>query len=299
MELRHIRYFLAVAEERNFTRAAARVGIGQPPLSQQIKDPESEVGVALFHRIPQGAELTDAGRAFLDHVQAIPSQAERAVRAAQRAARGEIGSLRVGYTGSASFNPIVTGAIRSFKCAYPDVDLSLEEDNTTRLIAGLREHLLDVVFLRSGDLGCEDLQLHPLSEEPLLVALPAGHPAAGSSRVDLRQLRDEPLIVPPRAVGQALFDTVIATCRGAGFEPLLGQPAPQMGTVVNLVGAGLGYALVPASFRQVQVTGVAYREIEGSTTVARLALAFRRGSTSDIVRSFMARARHSARVSTA
>jgi DNA-binding transcriptional LysR family regulator len=132
----------------------------------------------------------------------------------------------------------------------------------------------------------------------MLVALPAGHPAAGSSPVDLRQLRDEPLIVPPRAVGQALFDTVIATCRGAGFEPLLGQPAPQMGTVVNLVAAELGYALVPASFRQVQVTGVAYREIEGSTTVARLALAFRRGSTSDIVRSFMARARHSARVCT-
>jgi DNA-binding transcriptional LysR family regulator len=121
---------------------AARVGIGQPPLSQQIKDLEREVGVGLFHRIPQAAELTDAGRAFLDHVQAIPSQAERAVRAA----RGEIGALRVGYTGSASFNSIVTGAIRSFKCAYPDVDLSLEEDNTTRLIAGLREHLLDVVF---------------------------------------------------------------------------------------------------------------------------------------------------------
>src|SRR5271156_3795516 len=195
MELRHIRYFLAVAEEQNFTRAAARVGIGQPPLSQQIKDLESEVGAALFHRIPQGAELTDAGRAFLDHVQAIPSQAERAVRAAQRAARGEIGSLRVGYTGSASFNPIVTGAIRSFKSAYPDVDLSLEEDNTTRLIAGLREHLLDVVFLRSGDLGCEDLQLHPLSEEPML----AGHPAAGSSRVNLRQLRTITLWLIPEA----------------------------------------------------------------------------------------------------
>ena len=219
MELRHIRYFLAVAEERNFTRASARVGIGQPPLSQQIKDLESEVGAALFHRIPQGAELTDAGRAFLEHVQAIPPQAERAVRAAQRAARGEIGSLRVGYTGSASFNPIVTGAIRSFKCAYPDVDLSLEENNTTRLIAGLAEHLLDVVFLRSSDLGCEDLQLHPLSEEPMLVALPAGHPAAGSARVDLRQLRDEPLIVPPRAAGQTLFDTVIATCRGLDLSP--------------------------------------------------------------------------------
>src|ERR1700679_1820771 len=280
MELRHIRYFLAVAEERNFTRAAARVGIGQPPLSQQIKDLEAEVGAALFHRIPQGAELTDAGRAFLDHVRAIPLQAERAIRAARRAARGEIGSLRVGYTGSAPFNPIVTGAIRAFKRAYPDVDLSLEESNTAHLIAGLQERLLDTVFLRSEDLGSNDLHLHPLSEEPMLVALPAGHPAAGSSRVDLRQLRDEPLIVPPRAAGQTLFATASATCRGAGFEPLLGQPAPQMGTVVNLVAAELGYALVPASFRQVQVTGVAYREIEGQNPIAPLALASRRGETS-------------------
>lgn len=295
MELRHIRYFLAVAEERNFTRAAARVGIGQPPLSQQIRDLEREVGATLFHRIPQGAELTDAGRAFLDYARTIPPQAERAVRAAQRAARGEIGSLRVGYTGSAPFNPIVTGAIRSFKRAYPDVDLSLEESSTGRLITALRENLLDVAFLRSEDLESDDLQLHPLSEEPMLIVLPAGHPAAESSRIDLRKLRDEPLILTPRGVGQTLFDTVIATCRGVGIEPVLGQAAPQMVTVVNLVAAGLGYSLVPASLRQLQVTGVAYCEIEGITPVAKLALASRRKETSDIVRNFMARANRSAR----
>lgn len=295
MELRHIRYFLAVAEERNFTRAAARVGIGQPPLSQQIRDLESEVGAALFHRIPQGAELTDAGRAFREHVRAIPPQAERAVRAARRAARGEIGSLRVGYTGSAPFNPIVTAAIRSFKHAYPDVDLSLEESNTARLLTGLRESNLDAAFLRSEDLGSDDLQLHPLSEEPVLVVLPAAHPAAKTSPVDLRQLRNEPLILTPRGVGQTFFETVIATCREAGFEPVLGQPAPQMGTVVNLVAAELGYSLVPASLRQVQVIGVAYREIKAVTPVAKLALASRRGDTSEIVRNFLARAKQSAR----
>jgi len=295
MELRHIRYFLAVAAERNFTRAAARVGIGQPPLSQQIRDLEREVGAALFHRIPQGAELTEAGRAFLDDVQAIPLQADRAVRAARRAARGEIGSLRVGYTGSAPFNPIVTAAIRTFKHIYPDVDLSLEESNTARLIAGLRESLLDAVFLRSEDLGGDDLQLHPLSEEPVVVALPAGHPVARSSRVDLRELRDDPLILPPRGVGQTFFNTVIAACRTAGFEPMLGQPAPQMVSVVNLVAAGLGYSLVPASLRQLRVTGVAYREIECVIPIATLSLASRRGETSEIVRNFLARARQSAR----
>jgi len=299
MELRHVRYFLAVAEERNFTRAAARVGIGQPPLSQQIRDLEREVGAALFHRIPQGAELTDAGRAFLEHVRAIPPQAERAIRAARRAARGEIGSLRVGYTASAPFNPIVTAAIRSFKRAYPGVDLSLEESNTARLITGLRESLLDAVFLRSEDLGGDDLQLHPLSEEPVVVALPASHPVAKSSRVDLRQLRSDPLILTPRSIGQTFFDTVVAACREAGFEPLLGQSAPQMVSVVNLVAAGLGYSLVPASLRQIRVTGVAYREIEVLAPVATLALASRRGETSVVVRNFLGRAWQSARDQTA
>jgi len=299
MELRHVRYFLAVAEERNFTRAAARVGIGQPPLSQQIRDLEREVGAALFHRIPQGAELTDAGRAFLEHVRAIPPQAERAIRAARRAARGEIGSLRVGYTASAPFNPIVTAAIRSFKRAYPGVDLSLEESNTARLITGLRESLLDAVFLRSEDLGGDDLQLHPLSEEPVVVALPASHPVAKSSRVDLRQLRSDPLILTPRSIGQTFFDTVVAACRAAGFEPLLGQSAPQMVSVVNLVAADLGYSLVPASLRQIRVTGVAYREIEVLAPVATLALASRRGETSVVVRNFLGRAWQSARDQTA
>jgi DNA-binding transcriptional LysR family regulator len=295
MELRHIRYFLAVADERNFTRAAARVGIGQPPLSQQIRDLEGEVGATLFHRIPQGAELTDAGQAFLEHVRTIPPQVERAVRAARRAARGEIGSLRVGYTGSAPFNPIVTGAIRSFKRAYSDVDLSLEESNTARLIAALRENLLDAAFLRSENLESDDLQLHALSEEPMLVAMPAGHPAASASRIDLRKLRDDPLILTPRGTGQTLFDTVIAACRGVGFEPVLGQAAPQMVSVVNLVAAGLGYSLVPASLRQLQVTGVAYGEIEDITPVAKLALASRRGERAAVVRNFVARANRVAR----
>jgi DNA-binding transcriptional LysR family regulator len=295
MELRHIRYFLAVAEERNFTRAAARIGIGQPPLSQQIKDLESEIGAPLFHRIPQGAELTEAGRAFLENVQVIPHQAERAIRAARRAARGEIGSLRVGFTGSAPFNPIATAAIRSFKRTYPDVDLSLEEANTSRLIAELRENMLDVVFLRSEALESDDLQLRSLSDEPMLVVLPASHPAAKSAKVDLSRLRNDALILTPRGVGQTLFDTVISTCRRAGFEPILGQSAPQMGSVVNLVAAELGFSLVPASMRQLQVTGVAYREIEGAAPIAKLALAHRRDDISTIVRNFIALAMTSIR----
>ena len=290
MELRHIRYFLAVAEELNFTRAAARVGIGQPPLSQQIRDLEHEIGSPLFHRIPQGAALTEAGKAFLDEVRTVPQQVGRAIRAAQRAGRGEIGLLRVGFTGSAPFNPIVTAAIRGFKRAYPDVDLSLEETNTTRLISGLADGVLDAVFLRSARLEREGLKLHPLSDEPMILVLPAGHPAAKSEKTDLSSLRDDPLILTPRGVGQTLYDTVIAACRAAGFEPILGQSAPQMGSVVNLVAAELGFSIVPASMRQLQVTGVVYREIEGVPPIAKLALAYRRGESSSIVRNFIAQA---------
>jgi DNA-binding transcriptional LysR family regulator len=289
MELRHIRYFLAVAEERNFTRAATRVGIGQPPLSQQIKDLEAEVGAPLFHRVPQGAELTEAGRAFLESVQVIPTQAERAIRAAQRAARGEIGSLRVGFTSSAPFNPVVTSTIRAFRRAYPEVDLTLQEANSARLVTGVQEGELDAVFLRSNE-GGEGLQLRRLSEEPMLVVLSAGQPVARSAEVDLARLKLEPLILTPRDAGPTLFDTVIRACHEAGFEPILGQSAPQITSIVNLVAAELGFSLVPASMRQLQVKGVVYREVKGNAPIARLALAFRRGDTSKIVRNFIAQA---------
>jgi DNA-binding transcriptional LysR family regulator len=287
MELRHIRYFLAVAEELNFTRAAARVGIGQPPLSQQIKDLEVEIGAPLFRRLAQGAELTAAGQAFLDSIRPVLSQVERATLAAQRAIRGETGVLRVGFTASAAFNPVVPGAIRSFRRLYPGVDLSLEETNTTRLIAALRSGELDVVFLRPGSAGSEDFQLRILSEEPMIVVLPASHPAAESAEIDLGQLRAEPFILFPREVGTTLFDTIIGACRAAGFYPVLEQTAPQIDAVVNLVAAELGVSLVPASTRQLQVTGVVYRELVGEAPVARLALACRRGDTSKVVQNFI------------
>ena len=287
MELRHIRYFLAVAEEQNFTRAAARVGIGQPPLSQQIKDLETEVGAPLFHRIPQGAELTEAGRAFLEHVRVIPVQAERATRAAQRAARGEIGSLRVGFVGSAPFNRVMPATIRSFRRAYPDVEMSFEESNAMRLIVSLEDGELDAAFFRANESPSDDLQIRLLSEERMVVALPATHPAAKSVEIDLVRLRNDALILIPRDVGPSLFDTVMLACRQAGFEPILGQSAPQLSSVVSLVAAELGFSMVPESMRQLQLTGVTYREVTGDAPLTRLALAYRRGETSKIVRNFV------------
>ncbi|HLZ64584.1 MAG TPA: LysR family transcriptional regulator [Aliidongia sp.] len=290
MELRHIRYFLAVAQELNFTRAAALVHIGQPPLSQHIKDLDAEVGAQLFRRLAQGAELTVAGRAFLEQIEGVLPQVERAKVAAQRAARGEIGSLHVGFTSSSAFSTVVPSAIRSFRRAYPEVDLSLEEAGTTRLTNGLLKGELDIVFLRPGATVSQDLQIRLLSEEPMLVALPTCHPAAAANEISLIDLRDEPFILFPRATGATLFDTIIAACRDAGFEPILGQSAPQIDSIVNLVAAELGVSLVPASMNQLQVSGVVYREIAGVAPIARLALAVRRGETSKVVRNFITQA---------
>ena len=290
MELRHIRYFLAVAEERHFTRAAAKVGIGQPPLSQQIKDLEREVGATLFHRLAHGAELTEAGKAFLAGVKEMPLIAQRATMAARRATRGELGSLRVGFTSTATFNVVVRSVIRGFRRAYPEIYLTLEEANTTRLVTGLREGALDAVFLRPGTPDSGELQLRRLSEEPMVVALPKRHSAAELEEIDLAMLKDDPFLLFPREVAPTVYDTVVDACRQAGFEPIIGQLVPHMASIVNLVAAELAVSMVPASMMQVRVTGIAYRQIAGQSPTTRLALAYRRGEMSPVVRNFIARA---------
>jgi DNA-binding transcriptional LysR family regulator len=290
MELRHIRYFLAVAEERHFTRAAARVGIGQPPLSQQIKDLEDEIGARLFHRVAYGAELTAAGEAFLESVKKMPILADRAVKAAQRASRGETGSIRIGFTTSSAFNVAVPAAIRAFRRAYSDVDLTLEEAYTTRLVAGLQDGSLDAAFLRADAAGVEAFHLRPLSESAMVAVLPDSHPAAAQQEVDLATLRKDTFLLVPRLISPTLYDSVIAACRKAGFEPMIGQIAPQIGSIAILVAAELGVSIVPASMSQLQVAGVVYRAIVGDAPIAALALAHRRGETSPIVRNFIARA---------
>lgn len=291
MELRHLRYFLAVAEELNFTRAAARVGIGQPPLSQQIRDLEAEIGTPLFHRLPHGAELTAAGDAFLEAVRRIPDQVATAVRAAQRAGRGEIGALRVGFTSSAAMNPVVASSIRRFRDAYPGVDLSLQESNTTALLTGLRDGSIDVAFLRPGGEPMEDIASRTLPDEPMVLAVPLGHPALNRTErgcIPLGDLSADPMLLTPRAMGPSLYDAAINACHQAGFEPKLGQSAPQIASVLSLVAAAAGVSIVPASMQQLALQGVAYRGIADVKASAALAIAHARVSRSTPVRNFVA-----------
>jgi len=291
MELRHMRYFLAVAEELNFTRAAARLGIGQSPLSQQIKDLERELDVILLHRVPYGAELTDAGSAFLEECRRTLAAAECAVVAAQRASRGELGSLRIGFTSSAHFNRLVPDAIRDFTRRFPDVTLSLEEANTVKLVELLNSGAVDVIL--SHSVIDDDGRLHSvdLTQEPLVVVLPADHELASKDQVALIELADELFVMKPRQVGPELYRTVLAACEKAGFRPKMGQETPQLATVISLIAANLGVSLIPSSMQHIRANGVEYRPIRGETPHVSLTLVWRRLERSQAIQNFVSMVR--------
>jgi DNA-binding transcriptional LysR family regulator len=288
MELRHIRYFLAVAEAHNFTRAAEKLGIGQPPLSQQIRDLEAEVGAQLFHRVPHGAELTEAGHAFMIDARIALAAAENAKLAAQRAARGETGRLALGFTASAAFNPAVTGTIRRFRAKWPGVSLSLVEMNSKLLVEKLARGEIDAAFIRPGLEDPQEMRLKRMADEPMLVALPANHPLASGGSVRLAALEGEPFVLFPRFVGLSLYDDIAKACREAGFELSVTQEAPQIPSVVNLVAAGLGVSIVPASIAKIAIEGVVFRPIDGPPLIARLGIAVLKGQRSPVALNMMA-----------
>ncbi|HEV7136480.1 MAG TPA: LysR family transcriptional regulator [Steroidobacteraceae bacterium] len=288
MELRHLKYFLAVAEELNFTRAAQRLGISQPPLTQQIKSLEAELGVALLDRSAYRIELTDAGRVFATEAARILGDARSAVQAARRAATGATGRVRVGFTESASFNPLVTATLRRFRSDYPAVEVSLEEHPSTDLIAALRAGTIDAAFVRPPLAAERGLTLDLLEKEPLVVAVPSGHPLARRRQIDLGALAGETFILYPRAVRPGLADAVVAACEAAGFTPKVGQYAPQLSSTINLVAASLGISLVPDSMRCLQAHAVTYLPLRGEPLHALLGIAYRTDAGSAVVHNFIA-----------
>ncbi|MBE7209960.1 MAG: LysR family transcriptional regulator [Gluconacetobacter diazotrophicus] len=295
MELRHLRYFLAVAEELNFRRAAERVGIAQPPLSSQIHDLEAELGVKLFRRNPRGVALTEAGHAFLSEVPAVFERLAHAVHLARRGGRGEVGQLRVGYTGSTAFNEIVPEALREFRRAYPDVELTLAELNSLQLLDQLHRQRLDAVFIRPGPEPTPGTTLLPLPSESMVVVVPAEHRLAARYAIELHELAGEPLVMFSRALGPSLYDAVIGACREAGFEPVIRQIAPQITSIANLVAVELGVSIVPVRTANAAMAGVRYLPIKGIAPVARLGLATRTDDRSVITGNFVACVRRAAR----
>ncbi|HVI88975.1 MAG TPA: LysR family transcriptional regulator [Dongiaceae bacterium] len=296
MELRHLRYFIAVAEELHFTRAAERLGIQQPPLSLQIRQLEEELGTPLFRRLTRGVRLTESGIWLLDEARRILEHVERVKAGVQSRARGETGRVRVGFAGATYFHPLVPSAIGAFRQRYPGVVLLPEQSNTPHLIAGLRAGEIDVAFIRPPVTESEGLAFDLLVEEPMLVVLPAAHARAGERSIPLAAIAEDTLILFPRQTGPGLYDAVIAACQQAGFSPEIGQEAPQITSTVHMVAAGFGVSIVPQSVQQIHAEGVAYLRIQGDAPCAQISLAYRRGDQSAAVQHFVGITRRYKRV---
>jgi DNA-binding transcriptional LysR family regulator len=288
MDLRRLRYFVAVAEEGHVTRASERLGMAQAPLSQQIKTLERELGAQLFRRRPRGVELTDAGAALLVEARAILARIVDAEAVVRRAARGEEGRVRIGFTNSACFHPATSSAIAAFREVAPQVALSFDQAGTSVLIERLQKGEVDAAFIRTATARPEGVALHLLADEPMIAALPAGHPLAAANAVALEDLAEETFVAYPRAEGAGLYDAIIAACHGAGFSPSIGHETPQMIATLSLVAAGLGVSIVPASLTRMRLDGVEYRPLAGEPQPrAQLNLAIRRGDPSAAVRRFV------------
>ena len=297
MELRYLRYFVAVAEEGHITRAAERLGMQQPPLSQRMRALEDELGVQLLRRRPRGVELTEAGRTLLIDARAILAHLDHAFAATRRTARGEQGRIAVGFTSSAPFHPFVPRVIRAFREAFPLVSLTLDESGTIELVDSLRRESVDVAFVRTRVSDTEGLVVIPLLEEAMLVAVPRGHALAeGRGAVTLQALAGETFVVYRRPSGPGLYDAIIAACHAAGFSPIVGQEAPRIVSTLNLVAAGLGVCLVPASLQRMHMDDVVYRRLrDAAQPRAPLLLATRRDDSAAVVRRFVELTRRMAR----
>jgi len=291
MELRHLRYFVAVAEELNFTRAAERLGISQPPLSLQIRQLEKELGTPLFLRRARSVELTDAGRLLLEEARVILKQVETAKSGVRRRGRGETGRIVIGSAGATYFHGVIPEIIREYGMRYPDIILAPQASNTSLLVARLRAGQVDIALIRPPIDDVEGLTIVPLINEDTVVILPNGHRLSKLASVPLAALAKEVFVLYPRALNPGNYDAVLAACRRAGFNPTLGQEAPQIVSVIPLVAAGFGVSIVPRSTARILPDEVCYRPIEADAPRAEISLAHCRRGSSRAVQNFVAVAR--------
>ncbi|MBW7984409.1 LysR family transcriptional regulator [Enterobacillus tribolii] len=263
IEIRHLKYFIAVAEERHFGRAAERLNISQPPLSQQIMALENEVGARLLARTNRSVHLTQAGELFLKECYRIIEYLNLAAERAARVHSGELGELTIGFTSSAPFITLIANSLRAFRQSYPQVHLQMREINTKQQIDPLLDGKLDLGIMRNTSLP-ETLEHRVLLREPLVAIVPQDHPlaAAGNTRVTFRDLARQPFVFFAREVGTALHDEILALLKTADITPEITQEVGEAMTIVGLVSAGLGISILPASFARVRIDGVRYLSLD-------------------------------------
>jgi DNA-binding transcriptional LysR family regulator len=286
MELRHLRYFITVAEELHFGRAAERLHIAQPPLSQQIRQLEAELGFQLFNRTSRTVQLTEAGKEFLKECRQILQQLEQAVQIGRQISRGELGQLVIGFASSSAYN-VLPSILQTFRAEVQSVRLELLELTTVRQLQWLETGRIDVGFVRPP-VDIRHYHAKTVFQESFVVALPDGHPLTDREEVSVRSLANEPFVLFSRSQAPGLYDQIISFCQQAGFSPHVTQEAGlQMQTIISLVAAGMGVALVPSSLQNLQRIGVVYKPVQEPTPQAEMTMIWRKDDLSPILQRFL------------
>lgn len=285
MELRHLRYFVAVAEDLHFGRAAERLHITQQPLSQQIRQLEDELGVLLFHRTKRRVQLTEPGKAFLVEARQILLKATQAVEIARQVAQGESGRLKVGFSGFATYS-VLPKTLRIFRERFPRVELELEEMTTTAQVQALQEQQIHL-GLMIPPIPDTSLSFQPILREPLVVILPETHPLATQPELTLPMLANESFILVSRHLEPGYYDQCISLFQQAGFTPKVVQKASQKQTILGLVSAGMGVSLAPASIRNIHRTGVVYITLNTLNAEVELVAVWRQDEPLPVLQTFL------------
>jgi DNA-binding transcriptional LysR family regulator len=285
VELRQLRYFVAVAEELHFGRAAERLRIAQPALSRQIQGLERELFVQLLFRNRRKVQITPAGQVFLDRARLILSRAEDAVLAAQRTNSGVSGSLNLGFVGSATYDTL-PAVLRAFRQIAPQVELTLSEMNVHSQLEALLEKRIDIGLLRLPA-KTEGLVFRTIAREPLLVALPSSHRLAGAPAMRLSALAEEPFLLYPDHPRPSWTEYVIGLCQQAGFRPIIAQRTVEIQTTLSLVAAGIGVSIVPRCVGNVMRKDVVFRSLAGLRARTELLAAHREKDPSPVVQTFL------------
>lgn len=285
LEIRKLRYFIAVAEELHFGRAALSLHMSQPPLSRHIKELETQLDVDLFTRNAQGVELTTEGETLLREARKILRLAERAAELTQQAKRGEIGRLEVGYYGTAIFQ-IVPYLLKQFKERYPSIALSLHNLNKDEQLKSLRDHQIHVGFNRYID-DAPDLETQTIVSEPLFVAMPADSSGGANQPVELSEIAELPLILFPIGPRPSFADEIIKVIGDGGFTANVAQEAEDAVSAIALVGAGFGVTVVPRSATSLQLPGVTYRALAAPAPASDLQCVYLAGSRPPVLEAFV------------
>lgn len=287
MDLRQLRYFVILAEELHFRRAAERLNITQAPLSIAIQALERELGGKLFHRTQRKVVLTEVGEAFREHATAVLDRFDRGVSDVRDMVSGNAGQLRIGFTAASALLSFFPQVISTFRKKYPRVRVILRDLSSSGQIAALQARELDVGIIRSRNAHPpSDISLTKLVEERLMLAMRSDHPFASEEQVDIAKLHDQPIIFYPATSGVGFYDHFIHACAKRGFTPSVVQEASESSTIVGLVATGLGIAVVPPELECVQMANVIFRPLAGDDALTDLLLACRAGDASNVVATF-------------